>query len=154
MAGAARAAEYIGHSRHYYTGLLSHTVGVDFFIIGAEQIIATSGFELGAIGSQGPRIFVPIFIQTELQRVHENTGNHHLTIALGNLHQLNMGIVQIAHSGHKTYALTGFALRSQRVTKGLDVMKNLHVMTFQGGTKTGADNTRLENVSTFLLVEF
>ncbi len=158
MAGATCAAEHISHGRYDNPRLLSHAIGVDFFIIGAEQIIATSAFELGAVCHQGTRIFIPIFIQAKLQRVHENTRYHHITIALSNLHQFDMGIMQVTHSRHKSYPFTGFTLCRQRVSKSLDVMKNLHLRNLfkeeQRSTKTGADNTRLPNPSTFLLIKF
>ncbi len=127
VARATRTAEYIGHGWHYHTGLLGHTIGVDFFFIGAKQVVATYCLQFGRISCQGAWVFIPIFIQAKLQRVDKNTGHYHIAIALGDFHQLDMGAVQVAHSRHKTNTFTGFALGRQGFTKGLNVMKNLHI---------------------------
>jgi hypothetical protein len=34
--------------------------------------------------------------------------------------------VQVAHGGHKTYALAGFTLSRQGLAERVDVMENLH----------------------------
>ena len=64
---------------------------------GRKQQVATSGFELRAVGLQGTRVVVEIFFGPELQTVHKNRRHGHVAQRFGGPHQGQMSGVQIAH---------------------------------------------------------
>src|SRR5690606_40498766 len=83
----------------------------------------TDRFQARGICCKRARVLVPILVQTKLQWIDKNAGDYQLAIALGNLHQFNMRIMQIAHRGHKSDTLARF--RSEEHTSELQSRENL-----------------------------
>jgi len=66
-----------------------------------KQHIATGGFELRAVGLEGARVAVEIFVRQKLQAVDEDAGHRHVAQWPGAVHQSQMAGVQVAHGGHE-----------------------------------------------------
>ncbi|MPN38452.1 hypothetical protein SDC9_185976 [bioreactor metagenome] len=60
--------------------------------------------QLGAVGIEGTRVAVEVFVRQKLQAVHEDAGHGHIAMLAGVAHQGEMALVQIAHGGHESRA--------------------------------------------------
>ncbi|MCY1541823.1 hypothetical protein D9M68_775260 [compost metagenome] len=82
--------------------LVALGVGIQLLFGGREHHVATGLLQPGAVGLQGARIGVEIFVGRKLQAVDEDAGHRHITQRLGRANQIQMALVQIAHGGHKS----------------------------------------------------
>jgi hypothetical protein len=100
-----------------HRGELATAIRIHFAGIGSEQQIAVGIGQQGAVGGQGARVGVEVFVDAELGGIDENAGNHDIGATLGGLDQGDMAVVQVAHGGHEGDGLARLAGGAQGATQ-------------------------------------
>ena len=93
--------------------LVGLRLGVELFLIGCEQQLATGRLQLGAIRFPGPRVGVKVLMRQKLQAVDKDAGDRDIAARSGLAYQCQMAVVQVAHSGHKSGPLEWGQLLAQ-----------------------------------------
>ncbi|MNC85149.1 hypothetical protein D3C83_07330 [compost metagenome] len=113
----------------------SLALGVDLLLVRNEQHVHARRLQARAVGVERSGVAVEILARAELQAVHEYAHHGAGRARLGDVDQLDVAVVQVAHGGHEH--VVGLAL--QALPERGSRMNNVHrIRTGDSGYVPGA----------------
>jgi hypothetical protein len=117
MPGAVRALQDVLEVRGLdHEGL---PLGIDFLLVRLEHDVHAGGLEPRAVSLERARIAVEVLARAELQAVDEDADHRARRARLGDVDQLDVAVVQVAHGRHEHVVRHALQARAQ-VGGGVD----------------------------------